>query len=70
MVPEPGDGLLRNWIVIIARTIVVEDSKLILRHHIGGRLGLNPAPDVAVAPFEHCCHRRRDLSVLIVLCYL
>ncbi len=70
MIPEPGDGLLGYRIIVVAPSIIIEDSKLIFCHHITSWLGLDSPPDVADIPFEHCRHGGRNLAILVVLGYL
>lgn len=70
VIPEPGDSMLRCWVIGIAASIVSEDRELIFGHYVCIRLGLDPSPGVTDAPFEHVRHGRWDLAILTLLGYL
>ena len=69
MSPKPGHRSSRHGIIVVSSTVVTEDSKLVLCHHICTRRGLDPAPDVIDTPFKHHCYCWRDLTILIVFRY-
>ena len=70
MAPKPGHGILRYTVVVVTAAVIVEDGKLLLRHHVGIWLRLDPAPDIADLPFKHCSHRRGYWAVLVFFGYL
>lgn len=70
MIPKPGNRLLRYGIAIVAGTVIVEDGKLILGHHISLGLCLDPSPDIGNIPLKHCRDSRGYLAILIILGYL
>lgn len=66
VVPEPRHSLLRDLRVFEAVSIEIEDGKLVTRHNIGSRLGLDPAPDISNGSFEDGCDRWMNLPFLVV----
>ena len=70
MVPESRNGLLCHSIIVVTAAVVGEHGEFLFLHHIGGRLGLNTAPNIPNVSFKHLSNSWRDLPILIVLGYL
>ena len=70
MIPESGDSLPCNSIVLIPAAVVCEYGKLLLVHHICRRLGLNPTPDIPNVSFEQLSNGRRNCSILVFFGYV